>query len=231
MNKAEFDKFAEEYRQLHARNIAITGEDPEFFARYKVIDALMLSRQESWSPQTILDFGSGVGNSSPHFQQFFPRSRLICADVSPRSLALGKERFPDLPAQYVQLDTASIPLPDASVDLAFTACVFHHITHAEHDLWLRELRRVVRPGGRFLLFEHNPLNPLTRAAVRDCPFDQNAQLIRARQMQQRLEYSGWRNVRIRYRLFFPHALRQLRHLESYLTWLPLGAQYSIWSEP
>jgi hypothetical protein len=38
MNKAEFDQFAEEYRTLHASNIKITGETPDFFADYKVAD-------------------------------------------------------------------------------------------------------------------------------------------------------------------------------------------------
>ncbi|WP_429292339.1 hypothetical protein [Paraburkholderia sp. CI3] len=38
MDKAEFDSFADEYLSLHARNIAASGEGPEFFAEYKIRD-------------------------------------------------------------------------------------------------------------------------------------------------------------------------------------------------
>ena len=38
MDKAEFDKFADEYRSLHAANIAISGEGPNYFAEYKIKD-------------------------------------------------------------------------------------------------------------------------------------------------------------------------------------------------
>ena len=42
-----------------------------------------------------------------------------------------------------------------------------------------ELKRVLRAGGACVIFEHNPLNPLTVQAVNTCPFDENAVLIKA----------------------------------------------------
>ncbi|MGH8454940.1 MAG: class I SAM-dependent methyltransferase, partial [Nevskiales bacterium] len=165
--------------------------------------------------------------SLPFFHSLFPDAQLTGADISSRSLEVCRTRFPGVPARYLELASDHIPMPDASVDVAFTACVFHHIAADEHARWLRELRRVVRPGGRLMLFEHNPLNPLTAAAVRDCPFDIHAKLIGAGQMRDRIAAAGWRAPRIRYRIFFPHALRGLRPLEQYMAWLPLGAQYSV----
>ena len=38
MDVAEFDKFADEYHNLHQENIRITGENPEYFAEYKIRD-------------------------------------------------------------------------------------------------------------------------------------------------------------------------------------------------
>ena len=38
MDDAEFDRFADDYRSLHAANIRASGETPEFFAEYKVRD-------------------------------------------------------------------------------------------------------------------------------------------------------------------------------------------------
>jgi hypothetical protein len=81
------------------------------------------------------------------------------------------------------------------------------------------------------VFEHNPLNPLTRHAVNTCPFDENAHLIRAPVMRRRALDAGFDRAEVKYRIFFPHALRGLRPLESKLTWLPLGAQYYVLARP
>jgi hypothetical protein len=81
------------------------------------------------------------------------------------------------------------------------------------------------------LFEHNPLNPLTRHAVNTCPFDENAVLIGAPTMRRRVHEAGFGNARVKYRIFFPHFLRTLRPLEPKLTWLPLGAQYYVVARP
>jgi SAM-dependent methyltransferase len=92
---------------------------------------------------------------------------------------------------------------------------------------LRELRRVTRPGGMLAIFEHNPLNPLTVRAVNTCPFDENARLVRAKELLQRYRESGWKYPNANYHLFFPHALSGLRVLEPYLSGIPFGGQYSV----
>jgi hypothetical protein len=63
--------------------------------------------------------------------------------------------------------------------------------------------------------------------VNSCPIDENARLIRARDMKQRMLQAGFSTARTRYRIFFPHGLRALRPLESAMGWLPLGGQYSV----
>jgi hypothetical protein len=88
---------------------------------------------------------------------------------------------------------------------------------------------VLAPGGMLSVFEHNPLNPLTVYAVQACPFDDNAVLIRAGAMRARLRQAGFEVPSLRYRIFFPHALRGLRPLERRLTRLPLGAQYHVFA--
>jgi SAM-dependent methyltransferase len=105
--------------------------------------------------------------------------------------------------------------------------VFHHIEPALHVGLLSELHRVLRPGGLVMIYEHNPLNPLTVHAVRTCPFDENAILIGARTLRERLVEAGFAGATARYRLFFPRALRLLRPLEQGMKWLPLGAQYYV----
>lgn len=227
MNKAEFDKFADEYRSLHATNIAISGENPEYFAEYKIkdlTDEYFARHGDRRGTPAILDFGAGIGTSVPFIRKFLPRAHLTCLDVSAKSLEVGQIRFPGQ-ARFTHFDGSRIPFPDSSFDIVFAACVFHHIDHDEHVTLLKEFRRILIPNGIAFVFEHNPYNPLTIHAVNTCPFDENARLITASAMCKRLKAAGFRGARIRYRLFFPRALRVLRPLEKLMTWLPLGAQY------
>jgi hypothetical protein len=92
---------------------------------------------------------------------------------------------------------------------------------------LAEIRRVLKPHAWLFVFEHNPLNPLTRHAVNTCAFDEHAELIGAPTMRRRVHDAGFPRAKVNYRIFFPHALRGLRPLEAQLKWLPLGAQYYV----
>lgn len=226
MDEAEFDRFAEEYRAMHARNIRASGETPEFFAAYKIADMADRCRALGRVPRTLLDFGGGTGSSLPHLRERFPAATITLADVSRRSLDIARSR--DVAGvTCLHFDGAALPLPDASQDGALAACVFHHIPASEHVPLLREIRRVLAPGAPLWVFEHNPLNPLTRHAVATCPFDENAVLIRAGRLRARLRAAGFGRTRVAYRIFFPHALRGLRPLEPWLRRLPLGAQYHV----
>src|SRR5215472_2221827 len=94
MQQAEFDRFADEYRAMHANNISASGESPEFFAEYKIADAARLLQGRAFTDgPSVLDFGAGVGNSVPYFRKHFPQCRLTCLDVSRKSLDLGQSRF------------------------------------------------------------------------------------------------------------------------------------------
>jgi len=224
MDKVEFDRFADAYYDQHRDNVAITGEGPEYFAEYKIRTLKRIVEASQLAVSRICDFGSGIGNSVPFFRTYFPDAALTSSDISERSLALSKQRHPES-GNYLLIEPDRIPCEAESFDLVFSACVFHHIAHDEHEKWLRELHRITRAGGLIAVFEHNPLNPLTVHAVNTCPFDANAKLIFARDLARRLRKAGWASPKIEYNLFFPRGLALLRPMESKLGWLPLGAQY------
>jgi ubiquinone/menaquinone biosynthesis C-methylase UbiE len=225
MDPSEFDAFAHEYERLHSQNIRLSGESPAYFARQKAQMAAALVAR-ALPRQRILDFGTGVGNSIEPLKEQFPSSDIEGIDVSLRSLEIAKSRFPNL-ATFRHFDGTTIPFEDASFGLAFAACVFHHIDRSEHEALIRELRRVLAPGGSLTIFEHNPLNPLTRHAVNTCEFDRNARLIGAGTLKGVVRRAGFNDVRAEYCVFFPRALRALRPLEKRMGWLPLGAQYCV----
>lgn len=224
MDQVEFDRFADEYYDQHRENVAVTGESPEYFAEYKIKKLKQIVDRSNISVSRICDFGSGIGNSIPFFRAHFPDASLTSSDVSERSLALSKERYPDS-NNYLLIKNDRIPCEPNAFDIVFSACVFHHIAQEEHSKWLRELHRITRQGGLIAIFEHNPLNPLTVHAVNTCAFDVNAKLIFARDLARRLDDAGWASPQIQYNLFFPRGLSMLRPIENRLGWLPLGAQY------
>jgi ubiquinone/menaquinone biosynthesis C-methylase UbiE len=226
MNESEFDRFAKEYRQHHAASIRSSGEEPEFFHKYKVDDVAAELARRDLIPLRILDFGGGIGNSLAFIREAFPTSEVVLLDTSTKSLKTAEERHAGL-ARFQHFDGRQIPFPDGHFDLVFAACVFHHIPAESQIPLLAEIRRVLVRGGNFFVFEHNPYNPLTVQAVRNCPFDENAVLISAGRMGARLAAAGLQKYIVSYRLFFPHSLRKLRVLEWHLRWLPLGAQYYV----
>lgn len=230
MNNSEFDKFADEYYATLSTSIAASGEAPEYYAEYKILDVFNEyyrgANPSQPAPPSILDFGVGSGGSVPFVQKYFPAAKLTGLDVSRRSLEIAEKRFPSL-AQYIHFNGSEIPFESGHFDIAYAACVFHHIAPSEHIPLLQELRRVIRPGGYLFVFEHNPYNPLTVRVVNNCPFDENAQLISGATMKKRALAAGFGSAGVRYRIFFPHFLKMFRPLEKAMKWLPLGAQYYV----
>lgn len=229
MNEAEFDKFADDYHAALSAGITVSGEAPEYFSEYKVADIARYWRpgekSDPASPQ-LLDFGAGVGNSVPYVRKYFPNSKLTCLDLSQRSLTVAEKRFSGA-ADYVHFDGVNIPFAPEQFDIAYSMVVFHHIPHEDHFELFKQLHRALRPSGSLFIFEHNPYNPLTVRVVNDCPFDENAVLIRGHDLRRNILRAGFATAQTRYRVFFPHRLSALRPLEPALAWLPLGGQYFV----
>ncbi|WHO37586.1 class I SAM-dependent methyltransferase [Sphingobium sp. AP49] len=226
MAEAEFDAVANDYVDQHARSIQISGESPDFFADYKIADLRRMADRLGWSPRRILDFGAGIGNSLAPLRRYFPDAAITCLDVSDQSLDICRSKASG-DTRFLCYDGERLPDDLGQFDLIFTACVFHHIPETQHVDLLRQIRQALAPDGMFVLFEHNPWNPLTQRAVRACPFDRNAVLISAPEMRARFRAAGFDQIDRRYRIFFPRALAALRPLEPLLTGVPLGAQYSL----
>ena len=226
MAEAEFDAVVTEYRRQHAQSISFAGNDLDYFARYKIDELAKIARNAKLDPLSILDFGAGIGNSLKPIREAYPNAAIKCLDVSAESLKLCEKQNVANMSTHIY-DGQNLPFSDQLVDLAFTACVFHHIPEQDHIQLLSEIRRCLTPGGRFVLFEHNPYNPLTRLAVKRCPFDKHAVLITAPEMKRRFEAAGFTKVRDQYHIFFPQQLALLRPLEAFLHWLPFGGQYLL----
>jgi len=211
--EAAFDRYSADYAQLHAASISASGEDPSYFADYKITCLERLALLEG----PVLDYGCGIGTLTERLAR--EGREVYGYDVSRASLELAAPRAPS--ARFVhQVDD----VPKAHFRLAVLSGVLHHVAPGERARILRDVAGRLRPGGVIAVFEHNPLNPLTRRAVALCEFDHDAMLLWPWETTRLLERTGFRDVRRDFIVFFPRALRALRPLEPRLRLLPLGAQ-------
>jgi len=215
-NPAKFDAYASTYEQLHANSIATSGEQPGYFADYKASCLHRLLGSDYHDP--ILDYGCGVGSLTERLAARYPCVHGV--DISEESLQLARKRVPSA-TFHASLDA----LTGFGFGTIVVANVLHHVAPAERPALLGALTRLLQPGrGRLVVFEHNPLNPLTRRAVSRCEFDDDAILLSPGELTRLLEQSGLTRVTRRFIVFFPRFLSVFRPLEPHLGWLPVGAQ-------
>jgi arsenite methyltransferase len=101
--------------------------------------------------ETVLDLGSGAGaDVLISARRVGPTGRAIGLDMTDEMLALARANAADAGvqnAEFVKGYIEEIPLPDASVDVVISNCVIN--LAADKSRVLREVGRVLRPGGRF----------------------------------------------------------------------------------
>ena len=99
----------------------------------------------------VVELGAGTGLNLPHY----PASARLVLTEPTKEMAVrlrarvARER-PE--AQVVEAPAEALPLPDASADAVVSTLVLCTVEDVPRTL--AEVRRVLRPGGRLLLFEH-----------------------------------------------------------------------------
>ena len=224
----DFDGFADEYRVIHTQNLKLSGADSFYFAEMKV---RLLQSLETDKPLKVLDVGCGDGTTEQFIQQYFPQWKTEGIDISANSIEVATKRNL-IGANFAVYDGCNVPFADECFDLVFIAGVLHHVDFTLHQALMKEINRTLKKGGRLVLFEHNPLNPLTRYLVKTCVFDLQAKLLQHFYTSKLLIQNNLLIKQKKFIIFFPRKglLSKLIFLEKYLYWLPLGGQYFIRAE-
>ena len=224
----DFDGFADEYRVIHTQNLKLSGADSFYFAEMKV---RLLQSLETDKPLKVLDVGCGDGTTEQFIQQYFPQWKTEGIDISANSIEVATKRNL-IGANFAVYDGCNVPFADECFDLVFIAGVLHHVDFTLHQALMKEINRTLKKGGRLVLFEHNPLNPLTRYLVKTCVFDLQAKLLQHFYTSKLLIQNNLLIKQKKFIIFFPRTglLSKLIFLEKYLYWLPLGGQYFIRAE-
>ena len=117
---------------------------------------------------SALDVGCGTGALAARLAD--AGYEVTGLDPSEGMLRVLGERRPRVRA--VKGSGTSIPFPDGSFDLVLSVATMHHIA-APDDVRraLAEMVRVTSPGGRVLVWDHNPRNPYWRLLMARVPQD------------------------------------------------------------
>ena len=228
--KRGFDAFARQYDEKLDERVAPYGfSSSSYFDEQKVRHmAGFLNRLgAAVQPLAFLNFGCGIGKSEPYIRRYLSGSVIYSVDVSGESIAVAREKNKDLSNVFFSVfDGVNVPF-EADFDVIMAANVFHHIPRGDHAGVLRSLRGRLKKGGHIFIFEHNPLNPLTRLVVRSCAFDEDAVLLGPCYARRILRESGFELCKLQFIVFFPEALSLLLPLEALLHAVPFGAQYCV----
>jgi SAM-dependent methyltransferase len=92
------------------------------------------------APERVLDLGAGVGALIAPLRAAFPEASVVAGD---RASGMIARASPDVPR--LVLDAGRLPFPDDSFDVVVMAFMLFHLPDPLDAL--REVRRVVRPGG------------------------------------------------------------------------------------
>jgi SAM-dependent methyltransferase len=220
-----FDTYADGYQAAVDASVTFAGQDLAFFTAAKVFHLLRLARSldRPLGACQLLDVGCGPGVTDQLLTGQV--GRIAGVDISAAMVEEAARRNPG--CDYQVYDGHRLPFEPGRFDLAFAICVMHHIPPAQWHAFAAELWQAVRPGGVAVVIEHNPVNPLTRRAVRDCEFDADAVLLSPRQVEEAFRISGAPRTSLEYILFAPFGQQRVRQLERGLRWLALGAQYVV----
>ena len=115
-----------------------------------------------WPSGKILDLATGTGDLALTLQRKLPAAQIVGADFSEEMLAVAKRKGV---RETAVADARHLPFVDASFDVTTIAFGIRNLPDWSEGL--REMQRVIRPGGHLLILEFSlPTRPILRAGYR-----------------------------------------------------------------
>lgn len=116
----------------------------------------------------VLDIAGGTGDLTMKFSDLVGASgKVVLADINASMLQVGRGRLVDRGyagnIEYVQADAEHLPFPDNTFNAVSIAFGLRNVT--DKDQALRDMERVLKPGGKLMVLEFSkPTNPLLNKA-------------------------------------------------------------------
>ncbi|MDG6990051.1 MAG: methyltransferase domain-containing protein [Nitrososphaerota archaeon] len=111
-----------------------------------------LSTLDPHSGERILDIGAGVGDVAALVLKATPGAEVHAVDPSARKVSLARTSHPSVKSAVAGAER--LPFPDSSFDRVYATMALHHF--ADLDAALKEIARVLKKGGVFIVLEIKP---------------------------------------------------------------------------
>ena len=231
MKEAEFDRHAATYDGGLDNPIKrLMGNSADQFIAVKARWLLRREPALKTGDLAVLDYGCGAGDLMRVLAELGARAIFAGCDVSTGMLAEVEKRWNPAfgpPPTLAGQNGARTPFAEGTFDIVTISAVLHHVPPADRAAVYQELGRVLKPGGRIYVFEHNPRNPLVRYVIARTPIDENAILLDEKEVRHGLLDAARYDIASDYLMFMPPGITFLRGIDRLLAWLPLGAQYVV----
>jgi len=123
----------------------------------------------------VLEIGCGRGGGASYVARYLHPQRMVAIDLSARAVALCRARFAVPGLSFEEGDAEQLPFGDGSFDAVLNVESSH--CYGRLPVFLREVRRVLRPGGDFLYADFRPRGDVGAwlAALADAGFEIRAE--------------------------------------------------------
>jgi ubiquinone/menaquinone biosynthesis C-methylase UbiE len=225
-SEPEFDRYAQRYDELlrdPIRDRFAAGGEFFFTRKWDLIEAYFSRAGRDLKSVRWLDVGCGQGDL---LRVGASRVGEACGCDPSAGMLTGCEGLDVRP----QPDLGKLPFPSESFNFVTAVCVYHHVPPDARVGLMREMARVLQPGGTACVIEHNPFNPATQVIVRRTPVDADAKLLTAGMTRRVMRKTRLTPNSTEYFLYFPEGLYgKLKAMESALSGVALGGQYAVFA--
>lgn len=119
--------------------------------RRQVIPPLTGFFRASPGRQRVLDVGCGTGRTLHQLRRAHPEHRYCGVDLSGHYVDRARELLAGHGVSFLVENAENLPLADRSFDAATSVFLFHELPRSARRNVLREVRRILRPGGVFVI--------------------------------------------------------------------------------
>jgi SAM-dependent methyltransferase len=156
---------------MQSSDTAFSGSIPALYDRclgpflFEPYAEDLAARAASLRPRRILETAAGTGIVTAALARALPEAEIVATDLNPDMLAVAAAHLASPRVSLKPADAQALPFGDGGFDLV--VCQFGAMFFPDRPLAYREARRVLRPGGTFLLnlWDRLEANPASKAVA------------------------------------------------------------------